>query len=195
MHCTFSTKVRDSAFLLDLEELRSLVVEAEKKSYPETDLLSHLRQVIQNADRCTSMAQQLLNGKRQTRYIYSFWIVELSEVLARSLVLNGCKSMFVLIDIAPVGESHRTSSLWRNWGHLSISCMTCPVPSDRPLSWRYPTIQHAWCNYYRCLRCWSDIFCLYFHPRLFWTVSNSSSNRARISLQRTCLVPLLFKAY
>uniref|UniRef100_A0A671RF92 [histone H3]-trimethyl-L-lysine(4) demethylase n=1 Tax=Sinocyclocheilus anshuiensis TaxID=1608454 RepID=A0A671RF92_9TELE len=52
----------------NLEELRSLVVEAEKKSYPETDLLSHLRQVIQNADRCTSMAQQLLNGKRQTRY-------------------------------------------------------------------------------------------------------------------------------
>uniref|UniRef100_A0A8C1GT55 [histone H3]-trimethyl-L-lysine(4) demethylase n=1 Tax=Cyprinus carpio TaxID=7962 RepID=A0A8C1GT55_CYPCA len=52
----------------DLEELRSLVVEAEKKTYPETDLLSHLRQVIQNADRCTSMAQQLLNGKRQTRY-------------------------------------------------------------------------------------------------------------------------------
>uniref|UniRef100_A0A673HE89 [histone H3]-trimethyl-L-lysine(4) demethylase n=1 Tax=Sinocyclocheilus rhinocerous TaxID=307959 RepID=A0A673HE89_9TELE len=51
-----------------LKELHSLVVEAEKKSYPETDLLSHLRQVIQNADRCTSMAQQLLNGKRQTRY-------------------------------------------------------------------------------------------------------------------------------
>uniref|UniRef100_A0A8C2GUX3 [histone H3]-trimethyl-L-lysine(4) demethylase n=1 Tax=Cyprinus carpio TaxID=7962 RepID=A0A8C2GUX3_CYPCA len=52
----------------DNKKLRSLVVEAEKKSYPETDLLSHLRQVIQNADRCTSMAQQLLNGKRQTRY-------------------------------------------------------------------------------------------------------------------------------
>uniref|UniRef100_A0A673HVW5 [histone H3]-trimethyl-L-lysine(4) demethylase n=1 Tax=Sinocyclocheilus rhinocerous TaxID=307959 RepID=A0A673HVW5_9TELE len=52
----------------NLEELRSLVVEAEKKTYPETDLLSHLRQVIQNADRCTSVAQQLLNGKRQTRY-------------------------------------------------------------------------------------------------------------------------------
>ncbi|RXN38019.1 lysine-specific demethylase 5B-like protein [Labeo rohita] len=52
----------------DLEELRSLIVEAEKKTYPETDLLSHLRQVIQNADRCTTMAQQLLNGKRQTRY-------------------------------------------------------------------------------------------------------------------------------
>uniref|UniRef100_A0A8C1I287 [histone H3]-trimethyl-L-lysine(4) demethylase n=1 Tax=Cyprinus carpio carpio TaxID=630221 RepID=A0A8C1I287_CYPCA len=47
---------------------KKLIVEAEKKTYPETDLLSHLRQVIQNADRCTSMAQQLLNGKRQTRY-------------------------------------------------------------------------------------------------------------------------------
>uniref|UniRef100_A0A673HL12 [histone H3]-trimethyl-L-lysine(4) demethylase n=1 Tax=Sinocyclocheilus rhinocerous TaxID=307959 RepID=A0A673HL12_9TELE len=44
------------------------LIEAEKKTYPETDLLSHLRQVIQNADRCTSVAQQLLNGKRQTRY-------------------------------------------------------------------------------------------------------------------------------
>uniref|UniRef100_A0A673HDD9 [histone H3]-trimethyl-L-lysine(4) demethylase n=1 Tax=Sinocyclocheilus rhinocerous TaxID=307959 RepID=A0A673HDD9_9TELE len=50
------------------ELLLQCVLEAEKKSYPETDLLSHLRQVIQNADRCTSMAQQLLNGKRQTRY-------------------------------------------------------------------------------------------------------------------------------
>ncbi|KAI2659192.1 Lysine-specific demethylase 5B [Labeo rohita] len=29
----------------DLEELRSLIVEAEKKTYPETDLLSHLRQL------------------------------------------------------------------------------------------------------------------------------------------------------
>ncbi|KAI7795195.1 lysine (K)-specific demethylase 5Ba [Triplophysa rosa] len=52
----------------DLEDLRSLIVEAEKKMYPETDLLNHLRQVIQNAERSASMAQQLLNGKRQTRY-------------------------------------------------------------------------------------------------------------------------------
>nr|XP_055039906.1 lysine (K)-specific demethylase 5Ba isoform X2 [Misgurnus anguillicaudatus] len=52
----------------DLEDLRSLIAEAEKKMYPETDLLNHLRQVIQNAERSASMAQQLLNGKRQTRY-------------------------------------------------------------------------------------------------------------------------------
>jgi len=67
-----ASKIMIFFFSLDLEELRTLVVEAEKKMYPETDLLCHLRQVIQNADRCTSMAQQLLNGKRQTRYIYYF---------------------------------------------------------------------------------------------------------------------------
>ncbi|TRY59713.1 hypothetical protein DNTS_002507 [Danionella cerebrum] len=38
----------------DLEDLRSLIAEAEKKMYPETDLLSHLRRVIQNADRYRS---------------------------------------------------------------------------------------------------------------------------------------------
>ncbi|XP_066526984.1 lysine (K)-specific demethylase 5Ba [Hoplias malabaricus] len=52
----------------DLEDLRALVVEAEKKMYPETDLLRNLRQIIQEAEKNASMAQQLLNGKRQTRY-------------------------------------------------------------------------------------------------------------------------------
>uniref|UniRef100_A0A4W4F2M3 [histone H3]-trimethyl-L-lysine(4) demethylase n=1 Tax=Electrophorus electricus TaxID=8005 RepID=A0A4W4F2M3_ELEEL len=52
----------------DLEELRGLIGEAEKKAYPDTDLLRHLRQIIQDAEKSASMAQQLLNGKRQTRY-------------------------------------------------------------------------------------------------------------------------------
>uniref|UniRef100_A0A3B4E1W0 [histone H3]-trimethyl-L-lysine(4) demethylase n=1 Tax=Pygocentrus nattereri TaxID=42514 RepID=A0A3B4E1W0_PYGNA len=52
----------------NLEDLRALVVEAEKKTYPEMDLLRHLRQIIQDAEKSASMAQQLLNGKRQTRY-------------------------------------------------------------------------------------------------------------------------------
>uniref|UniRef100_A0A4W4F2R2 [histone H3]-trimethyl-L-lysine(4) demethylase n=1 Tax=Electrophorus electricus TaxID=8005 RepID=A0A4W4F2R2_ELEEL len=50
----------------DLEELRGLIGEAEKKAYPDTDLLRHLRQIIQDAEKSASMAQQLLNGKRQT---------------------------------------------------------------------------------------------------------------------------------
>ncbi|KAK3512856.1 hypothetical protein QTP70_028920 [Hemibagrus guttatus] len=52
----------------DLEELRALIVEAERMMYPEMDLLLHLRQTVQNAEKSASMAQQLLNGKRQTRY-------------------------------------------------------------------------------------------------------------------------------
>uniref|UniRef100_A0A8B9LDY0 [histone H3]-trimethyl-L-lysine(4) demethylase n=1 Tax=Astyanax mexicanus TaxID=7994 RepID=A0A8B9LDY0_ASTMX len=52
----------------DVEDLRALMVEAEKKMYPEMDLLRHLRQIIQEAEKSAAMAQQLLNGKRQTRY-------------------------------------------------------------------------------------------------------------------------------
>lgn len=51
----------------DLEELRALVVEAEKMMYPEMDLLLYLRQTVQDAEKSALMAQQLLNGKRQTR--------------------------------------------------------------------------------------------------------------------------------
>ncbi|KAK2821365.1 hypothetical protein Q7C36_020708 [Tachysurus vachellii] len=52
----------------DLEELRALIVEAEKMMYPEMDLLLHLRQTVQGAEKSALMAQRLLNGKRQTRY-------------------------------------------------------------------------------------------------------------------------------
>lgn len=51
-----------------LEELRSLVEEAEVKAFPQKDLLQQLRAVTQDAEKCAVMAQQLLNGKRQTRY-------------------------------------------------------------------------------------------------------------------------------
>lgn len=51
----------------DLEELRALIVKADKMIYPETDLLLHLRQTLQDAEKSALMAQQLLNGKRQTR--------------------------------------------------------------------------------------------------------------------------------
>lgn len=51
----------------DLEELRALIVTAEKMMFPETDLVLHLRQTVQDAEKSALMAQQLLNGKRQTR--------------------------------------------------------------------------------------------------------------------------------
>ncbi|XP_029007426.1 lysine (K)-specific demethylase 5Ba [Betta splendens] len=51
-----------------LEELHNLVEQAEPKTFPKTSLLDQLRTVTAEADKVAVMAQQLLNGKRQTRY-------------------------------------------------------------------------------------------------------------------------------
>uniref|UniRef100_A0A4W5KM28 [histone H3]-trimethyl-L-lysine(4) demethylase n=1 Tax=Hucho hucho TaxID=62062 RepID=A0A4W5KM28_9TELE len=51
-----------------LEVLRSLVEEAEVKQFPQSDLLRQLCAVTLDAEKCAVVAQQLLNGKRQTRY-------------------------------------------------------------------------------------------------------------------------------
>lgn len=56
-----------SAFFAGLEELHSLVEQAETKAFPQTSLLDQLRVVTNEADKVAVMAQQLLNGKRQTR--------------------------------------------------------------------------------------------------------------------------------
>ncbi|NXN20599.1 KDM5B demethylase, partial [Nycticryphes semicollaris] len=51
-----------------LISFKALIDESEMKKFPDNDLLRHLRLVTQDADKCASVAQQLLNGKRQTRY-------------------------------------------------------------------------------------------------------------------------------
>ncbi|XP_037346584.2 lysine (K)-specific demethylase 5Ba [Pungitius pungitius] len=51
-----------------LEELHSLVEQSATKAFPQISLLGQLRTVTAEADKVAAMAQQLLNGKRQTRY-------------------------------------------------------------------------------------------------------------------------------
>ncbi|KAM9856087.1 lysine-specific demethylase 5B-B [Aulostomus maculatus] len=51
-----------------LPVFRSLLAESESRLFPDNDLLRRLRMVTQDAEKCASVAQQLLNGKRQTRY-------------------------------------------------------------------------------------------------------------------------------
>ncbi|XP_039605355.1 lysine-specific demethylase 5B-like isoform X2 [Polypterus senegalus] len=51
-----------------LEEFQSLMKESERRNFPDNDLLRHLHLVTQDAEKCSTVAQQLLNGKRQTRY-------------------------------------------------------------------------------------------------------------------------------
>lgn len=52
---------------LGLEELHALVEQAETMAFPDTSLVDQLRVVTAEADKVAAMAQQLLNGKRQTR--------------------------------------------------------------------------------------------------------------------------------
>uniref|UniRef100_A0AAY4EWN0 [histone H3]-trimethyl-L-lysine(4) demethylase n=1 Tax=Denticeps clupeoides TaxID=299321 RepID=A0AAY4EWN0_9TELE len=52
----------------DLDEFRSRIAESERKMFPDSELLHHLRLVTQEAEKSAAVAQQLLNGKRQTRY-------------------------------------------------------------------------------------------------------------------------------
>lgn len=64
-------KITFSLFL-GLVSFKALIEESEMKKFPDNDLLRHLRLVTQDAEKCASVAQQLLNGKRQTRYILLF---------------------------------------------------------------------------------------------------------------------------
>ncbi|XP_043483616.1 lysine-specific demethylase lid isoform X3 [Leptopilina heterotoma] len=52
---------------IELHELKELLTEAEAKKFPESELLTALTNAIQDAEKCASVAQQLLNTKQRTR--------------------------------------------------------------------------------------------------------------------------------
>lgn len=56
-----------SCLQLGLEELHALVEQADTMAFPHTSLVDQLRVVTAEADKVATIAQQLLNGKRQTR--------------------------------------------------------------------------------------------------------------------------------
>uniref|UniRef100_UPI00398EF0C4 lysine-specific demethylase 5B-like isoform X2 n=1 Tax=Pristiophorus japonicus TaxID=55135 RepID=UPI00398EF0C4 len=73
MYEEWSSRVTDFLEAKDDEkkslfDFKSMVEEAEKKKFPENDLLHQLQETIAEAEKCASVAQQLLNDKRQTRY-------------------------------------------------------------------------------------------------------------------------------
>uniref|UniRef100_A0A4W3I937 [histone H3]-trimethyl-L-lysine(4) demethylase n=1 Tax=Callorhinchus milii TaxID=7868 RepID=A0A4W3I937_CALMI len=76
-------------------------VEAENKTFPENDLFKQLQGVIVEAEKCASVAQRLLNDKRQTRYRggksqYWLTVAEL-QAFVKQLYALPC-----LIDQAPL---------------------------------------------------------------------------------------------
>ncbi|KAK1131511.1 hypothetical protein K0M31_020516 [Melipona bicolor] len=52
---------------IELSELKELLNEAESKKFPESELLIALTTAVQDAEKCASVAQQLLNNKQRTR--------------------------------------------------------------------------------------------------------------------------------
>ncbi|XP_067119394.1 lysine-specific demethylase 5A isoform X3 [Centruroides vittatus] len=52
---------------LEILELKELIQEAEEKKFPKSDLLVALETAIQDAEKCASVAQQLLSRKVRTR--------------------------------------------------------------------------------------------------------------------------------
>uniref|UniRef100_A0A8V5HGD8 [histone H3]-trimethyl-L-lysine(4) demethylase n=1 Tax=Melopsittacus undulatus TaxID=13146 RepID=A0A8V5HGD8_MELUD len=63
-----------------LVSFKALIEESEMKKFPDNDLLRHLRLVTQDADKCASVAQQLLNGDadrcpvcRDTLFVMVTW--------------------------------------------------------------------------------------------------------------------------
>lgn len=54
---------------IELSELKELLNEAENKKFPESELLTALTTAVQDAEKCASVAQQLLNNKQRTRLV------------------------------------------------------------------------------------------------------------------------------
>ncbi|KAH0955440.1 hypothetical protein HN011_007212 [Eciton burchellii] len=52
---------------IELSELRELLNEAVNKKFPDCELLTALTTAVQDAEKCASVAQQLLNNKQRTR--------------------------------------------------------------------------------------------------------------------------------
>ncbi|KAJ8679278.1 hypothetical protein QAD02_015065, partial [Eretmocerus hayati] len=52
---------------IELNELKELLDEAEAKKFPESELLTALTTAVQDAEKCASVARQLLSNKQRTR--------------------------------------------------------------------------------------------------------------------------------
>lgn len=61
---------------IELTELKELLNEAEGKKFPESELLTALTTAVQDAEKCASVAQQLLNNKQRTRFVPFYILFE-----------------------------------------------------------------------------------------------------------------------
>lgn len=62
-HC--NTLMSPPSLLSDLIELKVLLEDAEDRKYPENNLFRKLREMVKEAETCSSVAQLLLNHKQR----------------------------------------------------------------------------------------------------------------------------------
>jgi histone demethylase JARID1 len=54
-------------FFSEINEVKELITEADEKRYPESELLQNLINALSEADKCASVANQLVTKKVRTR--------------------------------------------------------------------------------------------------------------------------------
>lgn len=62
---------------LELQDLRDLVNEAQDKKFPDSSLLQTLAAAVNEADKCASVANQLVTKKVRTRYLAVHLVISL----------------------------------------------------------------------------------------------------------------------
>ena len=54
-------------FDLELDALKELLTKAEEHKFPDSELVTSLREAVETADKCTMMAEKLVSSKVRTR--------------------------------------------------------------------------------------------------------------------------------
>lgn len=57
---------------VDLSELKNLLIDAEEKHFPDSDLMQQLNDSVTEASKCANVASQLVSKKVRTRLVYQY---------------------------------------------------------------------------------------------------------------------------
>ena len=77
-----------NCLVVDLLDLKELVTEAEEKKFPDTPLMQTLIAAISEAEKCASVANQLVCKKVHTRCVD--WVNNVNEPVAASTFHKTC---------------------------------------------------------------------------------------------------------
>ena len=82
-------------FISELNDLKELITEAEEKKFPDSPLLQTLSAAVGEAEKCASVANQLVSAKVRTRY--SVHMIYITPTVTRYNIIFEfiCQSSFL----------------------------------------------------------------------------------------------------